>query len=112
MCRALHAGERSLVQTYRNRPFAILGVDLDGDREAARRAVAEDGVTWPSWWDPHLELARAMHVGDFVPSVFIIDCQGRIRYIPSPNGVDGEAVRALIAQLVAEAEKNPRPVKS
>ncbi len=65
----------------------------------------QDGATWPSWSDPQMKLAQAMHSPNFVPAVYLIDARGRIRYAPSPNGLDGQVLRDLIAKLVREAEQ-------
>lgn len=92
------------MQEYRNRPFAILAVSLDADQADAQAAVAQDHVNWPSWWDPDHSMARAFHMPNFVPSIYVIDGHGRIRSVPSADGLDGPALRSLIEQLVRDAE--------
>jgi hypothetical protein len=43
--------EKELVQRLKDKPFALLGVNADGDRDEVKKAVEKKGITWRSWWD-------------------------------------------------------------
>jgi hypothetical protein len=78
---ALVPRERELVARLKDHPFALLGVDCKDDREAARKAMAREGMTWPSWYDGAADrgpIAERYHVRSY-PSIFVIDAQGIIR---------------------------------
>ena len=47
----MYPHERSLVVKNRNRPFAIIGVNSDKDREATRQVVKQENLTWRSFWN-------------------------------------------------------------
>ena len=42
--------EKALVQRYSDRPFVLLGVNSDKDKQQYRRKAKAMGVTWRSAW--------------------------------------------------------------
>ncbi len=43
--------ERELVEKFAGRPFVILGINADGTREEALKAVKNAKMTWPQVFD-------------------------------------------------------------
>jgi hypothetical protein len=94
---------RSLVQHYQGRPFVLLGVNVDARRETLVRAEQKANLTWRSWWDgPAGPIAREWKV-TALPTVCLIDHEGRVRYectgAPDPAELDRR-----VEALVREAE--------
>ena len=74
--------ERSLVKRMEGKPFAIVGVNSDKDRAAARKVCAEVGISWRSFWDGGSTsgpIATRWSVQGW-PTLYLIDGEGRIRY--------------------------------
>ena len=97
----MYPHERSLVKQYQNKPFVILGVNSDGSRETVKKAMADENLTWRSWFDgPGTSgpIASAWNVKGW-PTTYVIDADGIIRY----KQVRGEGLDAAIAELVDEA---------
>jgi peroxiredoxin len=94
--------ERSLVQKYQGRPFALLGVDLDSDRESLQEAQKKHKLNWRSWWDKDSAIAEQWKVHG-IPALFLIDHKGVVRWqdigVPDPKQLENR-----IEQLVKEAE--------
>ncbi len=108
-CRALFPREKALVEKYRDKPFVLLGVNVDADAEEFRKAQAAHGLTWRSWFDgPDGPIARQFGVNCY-PTVFVIDHTGVIRF-RSEGAPDPRAFDALVKRLVRELP--PEPVKS
>lgn len=100
--------ERSLVERYKNRPFVILGVNSDSDKDQYRRLAKESNVTWRSAWEGKRggELARMFQIKGY-PTLFLLDQNGTV--IKSWTGNPGDAVLdAEIEKLVAAAESAGR----
>jgi thioredoxin-related protein len=97
----MFAHERSLVEKYQGRPFALLGVDADDNRETLQKAEKEHKLNWRSWWD-NGSIARQWNVRGF-PTLFLIDHQGMVRW-QSEGVPDLERMEELIERLVKEAE--------
>ena len=104
--------EKALVERLKGKPFALLGVNCDEDPEAARKAVRDLGITWPSWRDGSKikgpcqidmgPVAARYHV-ERLPAVFLIDAQGAIR--AKPRDLDG--IDKPIDDLLKQAEAPP-----
>jgi thiol-disulfide isomerase/thioredoxin len=80
-CMAQVPRERELVERLKGQPFALLGVDCEPDKDAARRAMARERMTWPNWYDgaPGMgPIANRYHIRGY-PSVFLLDARGVIR---------------------------------
>jgi len=78
-CMAAVPHERDLVEKFNGRPFAIVGVNSDPNRDRARRAVAQERMTWRSFWnaaDSHI--SKAWNVKGW-PTAYLIDHRGVIR---------------------------------
>jgi thiol-disulfide isomerase/thioredoxin len=104
-CMALVPRERELVARLKDQPFALLGFDCKDDREAARKAMAREGMTWPSWYDGAAgpgPIAKRYHVRTY-PSIFVIDAKEIIR-VRQYFTVDQDLVDKLLEEM-----KRPTP---
>ena len=99
--------ERSLVKRMEGKPFALIGVNSDKDKEVLKKQNEKEEITWRSFWNGPMgtggPISAAWNVRGW-PTLYIIDHKGVIRhkYVGSPGG---EALDAAIDKLVAEAEK-------
>ncbi len=95
--------ERSLVKRMQDKPFALLGVSVDEDKDALKQALAKDQVSWRNWWDPHQKIASKWDV-QALPAIYMIDAKGVIRFVPDDYYSDPESVDRTVDALVKEAE--------
>jgi hypothetical protein len=98
----MYPHERSLVEKFQGKPFAIVGVNSDARREQVKEVVAKEKLDWKSFWDggsPTGPIARQWNVSGW-PTVYLIDDQG---VIVRRIGMSKED-EALIEQKVTEAE--------
>jgi thiol-disulfide isomerase/thioredoxin len=105
-CRQMYPQERELVERLDGKPFVLLGVNCDDDREAIREAVKRKKLNWRSWYDGGSEGSRICHdwhVSSF-PNVWVLDHKGVIRF----RGLRGPELDAAVNQLVAEAEEDKK----
>lgn len=93
--------ERSLVKRLQNEPFALLGVNSDGDAKAVKSRFAKEGITWRNAMDvvPDGPLATKWNVTSF-PGIYIIDAKGMIRH----RGLRDHDMEEAVMALLAEAE--------
>lgn len=102
----MYAHERSLVKRLKDKPFVLLGVNSDEDRQALRKVMDKERITWQSWWDgggASGPIATQWRITGW-PSVYLLDAKGTIRFRsiggPSPKELD-----KAIDELLAEAAK-------
>ena len=101
--------ERELAERLKDRPFALLGVDCDDDKNAAMKVMKDERITWPNWNDGapgEGPIVKSYHVQHF-PTTYVLDSQGIIRHIgPIGSGLD-QAVDALLKEQ--EEKGKPAP---
>ena len=101
--------EKALVESMKDRPFVLIGVNGDNDREQAKTFSAKRGVNWRSFWPGGSKQSIPLEWGvSSWPTVYVIDANGVIR----DNGlvyfdeIYGRGTPdKLIESLVAELEK-------
>jgi thiol-disulfide isomerase/thioredoxin len=94
--------ERELVERYRGRPFALLGVDCDSNKPAALKVMKDQGITWPNWNDGDPgegPIVQAYHVRGY-PTIIAIDAKGIIRNL----NVIGSGLDKAVEELIKEVE--------
>ena len=94
--------ERSLVKQLSDKPFALIGVNSDGEIEDARKAVEELKINWRSFWNGENGTFGPIAVKwniDSWPTTYLIDAKGIIRY----KDARGEDLDKAIEKLMAEA---------
>src|SRR5262245_41600747 len=101
----MYPHERSLVKRLAGKPFALLGVNSDADREALKKTLVDEDLSWRSWWDDgstYGKIASHWNVRGW-PTTYLIDAHGVIR----DKGISGEqadrAIDALLEELAREA---------
>jgi hypothetical protein len=103
----MYPHERSLVKKLADKPFALIGINSDNDRDELKKVLVKEEITWRSFWNggsTQGPISTKWNVQGW-PTLFVIDHNGVIRgkYLGSP----GEAVLdKLIEELVAAASTN------
>jgi thiol-disulfide isomerase/thioredoxin len=100
--------ERSLVEKWKDKPFALLGVNSDGtDTEEGLKKFKEQqkemGVTWRSFRDESTDpkISDKWRVQGW-PTLYFLDHTGVIRH---KDVRDEEEMEKVLAEMIAEAEK-------
>lgn len=95
----MYPHERSLVKSQEGKPFALIGVNTDEDRDSLKSLVIDQLITWRSFADGKGgPIARQWQVSTF-PTIYVIDHKGVIRRkfvgMPEQTALDGEIDRLL-----------------
>ena len=97
----MYPHERSLVKRLADAPFALIGVNSDGNLEEVRPALKEEQITWRSFWNGPKgtsgPISERWNVQSW-PTIFVIDAEGAIRH----KNVRGEELDRAIDSLLAE----------
>ena len=99
----MYPHERSLVQRLQGQPFVLLGVNSDRDREALKKVMKKQGITWRSFWNggsTQGPISSAWNVRGW-PTIYVLDHKGVIRY----KNVRGERMDEAVDKLLAEMKK-------
>jgi thiol-disulfide isomerase/thioredoxin len=105
-CRALYPEERDLVERFKGRPFVLLSINTDEERDTLRASIANGEITWRCWWDGRTgPIARRWGVMQF-PALFLLDRDGVIRAKPLSQS---KRLARDIAALLEESGAKPTP---
>ena len=100
-CRAMYSHERSLVKQLADKPFAIVGVNSDKNREKICSVVNEKNISWRSFWNgsegPGGHISTKWNVSSW-PTTYLLDADGKIRF----KNLRGEKMDKAITELMAE----------
>jgi hypothetical protein len=106
----MYPHERSLVERLKDKPFALLGVNSDPDKDKLKKRLVEEQITWRSFWNgpkgPDGPISKAWNVRGW-PTVYVLDHQGVIRY----KGARGKELDEAVDELLADLEKERDPKK-
>ncbi len=90
---------QALVKALSDQPFALVGINSDGDAATVKKLMTENAVSWRQAIDESQQGALAQHwnVREW-PTVYVLDKKGVIRFKNLHAQKLEEAVRALLAE--------------
>jgi hypothetical protein len=97
----MYPHERSLVKQHADKPFVLLGVNSDENRDEVKNVVEKNNLTWRSWFDggdTHGPIQTAYNVSHW-PTIYVLDHKGVIRYIDVSEKELDEAIDKLLAEI-------------
>jgi hypothetical protein len=91
--------EKELVERLKDQPFALLGINSDGDAEQVKKILADRGITWRQAIDGSTDgpWATKWNVHGW-PTIFVLDSKGVIRYRDVREKQMDEAIDTLLAE--------------
>ena len=79
--------------TARGKRIAFLGVNGEDSKDGARRFLAKFPVPYPSFFDPHSDVAKTFHGDRVFPTTAYYDHTGAVEYVKQ-GGYSSEAALA------------------
>jgi hypothetical protein len=93
--------ERSLVQQMEGRPFALLGINCDNDREAVQQVSFLERISWRNWGNTDSSGSLTARYGvRGLPTTYLLDSNGIVRY----RNLRGEELDQAAQKLVRDLE--------
>jgi thiol-disulfide isomerase/thioredoxin len=104
-CMKMVAHEKKLVERLKDKPFVLVGVNGDADRDHARLAAEKAGMTWRSFWSGNGGrfggIVEEWNVREW-PAIYVLDARGVVRWMSV--GCDGldEVLDKLLEELAGK----------
>jgi hypothetical protein len=99
----MYPHERSLVKRLEGKPFALIGVNSDADKDKLKERLTKEQITWRSFWNgpkgPDGPISRAWNVRGW-PTIYVLDAKGTIRF----KNLRGDAMDKAVEELLKEGE--------
>ena len=91
--------EIKMVEKLKDRPFALLGLNSDGDRSVVNKILKEQGITWRQGilGSTRAALPAKWNVTGW-PTTFVVDEKGVIR----SRDLRGEELEKVVVKLLDE----------
>lgn len=93
---------RALVETYKDKPFALIGINSDGSRSALQKIIKEQNINYRNAVDGSTKgtkgpIAKAWNISGW-PTIYVIDAAGVIRaqVLGADNRKLTEAIEAAL----------------
>ena len=92
--------EKEMVARLKEKPFALIGINSDGDRSVLNKIMKEQGITWRQFVDGTTSgpIATQWNVHGW-PTIYILDHKGVIRYRDLRDKQMEDAVNKLLAEV-------------
>ena len=109
----MYPHERSLVKRLADKPFALIGVNSDRDRDQLKDVLMKENITWRSFWNGGSTsgpISTKWNVQGW-PTLYVLDHKGVIRHkwLGSPGDeVMDEAIDVLIKEAASDGKKESK----
>jgi peroxiredoxin len=102
-CQALYPHLRDLVGRLREKPFVLVSVNTDKERQTLTKSIRDGEITWRCWFDGGTggPITTAWGVTSF-PEIYVIDSKGVIRHKNASIAELGPAVDVLLRETAAQ----------
>ena len=104
----MYPHERSLVKRLLGKPFVLLGINSDADKDELKKVMEKESITWRSWWNGPKgtsgPLSKKWNVHGW-PTIYVLDAEGVIRFKNVREKAMDEAVDQLLKELGAGEEE-------
>jgi Thioredoxin-like len=91
--------EKEMVKRLANKPFALLGINSDGDQSVVQKILKDQNITWRNVVDGSTggPIAASWNVHAW-PTIYVLDASGKIRH----KDLRDEELEAAVVKLLAE----------
>ncbi len=98
--------EKAMVDRLKDQPFALLGVNSDGDAKKLNEILKREGITWRQAVDGDTSgpWATLWNVSGW-PTIYVLDHKGVIRHRDLRDEELEEKVLELLKEAEADAKK-------
>jgi thiol-disulfide isomerase/thioredoxin len=98
-CKAMIPHEREMVGRLKDKPFALVSISADEEKETLTTFLAKEKMPWTHWWNGNEGGILEDWNVEAYPTIYVLDAKGVIRYKDLRGEKLEEAVNTLIEGL-------------
>jgi thiol-disulfide isomerase/thioredoxin len=100
-CVAMIPHQREMAERFYDKPFALVSVSCDTERETLEDFLKTNAMPWNHWWvGGDSELKKSLNIGLF-PTIIVLDAKGVIRF----KNIKNEELEEAVEELIQEAKE-------
>ena len=101
-CRAMIPHERDMVKRLKDKPFVLVSISADEEKQDLVDFLKKEPMPWTHWWNGNSSgIVEDWNVEGF-PTIFILDAKGVIRYRDLRGEKMEKAVEGLLEEMQSE----------
>ena len=100
-CRGMIPHEREMVEKLKEKPFTLVSISADEEKETLTKFLAKEKMPWTHWWNGQSGGILEDWDVQYFPTIYVIDTKGIIRH----KDLRGEALEKAVHALLTEAEE-------
>ncbi len=100
-CRAMIPHEKEMVERLKDKKFKLVSVSIDAEKKTLADFVEKEKMGWTPWW-------AGLNTGwiddwnvQFIPTIYVVDAKGTIRY----KDLRGDKLEEAVNELLKETEE-------
>ncbi|MEI7462604.1 MAG: TlpA disulfide reductase family protein, partial [Pirellula sp.] len=99
-CVAMIPHERVMVGRLKDKPFELVSISVDQEKETLTKFLSTNPMPWTSWWNGHDSGILVDWDVNYFPTIYVLDAQGVIRF----KDLRGEKLEEAVNELLGELE--------
>jgi thiol-disulfide isomerase/thioredoxin len=100
-CKAMIPHEREMVERLRDKPFVLVSISADEQKETLTKFLAREKMPWTHWWNGNEGgILEDWDVQGY-PTIYVLDAKGVIRH----KDLRGEKLEEAVNKLLEERAK-------
>jgi thiol-disulfide isomerase/thioredoxin len=97
-CKAMIPHQREMVNRLKGKPFELLSISCDEEKEALVDFLKKNDMSWKHWWVGRRgEFSKSLNINVY-PTIYVLDGKGVIRF----KNIRGNELDKAIDSLLAE----------
>ena len=101
-CKAMIPHEREMVAKLKERPFVLVSISADEEKETLRKFLAKVEMPWTHWWNGHDGGILEDWNIEAYPTIYVLDSKGVIRH----KALRGTKLEDAVNELLKEISPN------
>jgi thiol-disulfide isomerase/thioredoxin len=103
-CRVMIPHEKEMVERLKDKKFKLVSVSIDDEKKTLADFVEKENMKWTHWWaGRHTGWVEDWDV-KFIPTIYVVDAAGVIRF----KDVRGEKLEEAVNELLKEVEEKDK----
>jgi len=98
-CRAMIPHERAMIERLKDKPFALISISADQNKETLKDFLSKEKMPWTHWWNGSQGGVIEDWDVQYFPTIYVIDSKGVIRHKDLRERQLEDAVKNLLDEV-------------